>query len=162
VPEYNRQLNEVLDKECLCIGLSNAAAINYSQTFVRNLNAVNICPGPNIVNFSEVVSLQTMTDHIYGRKNILSNAYRPHMFITELNLYINYLKEQLENDFKTDQLAERKKYYVSFFKNLKEGIAYYLQLPGIAQTFRKLFISQLNNATFELELLHFQYPFINQ
>lgn len=160
--EYSRQLNEVLDKECLCIGLSNAAAINYSQTMIKNLNAVNICPGPNIVNFSEVVSLQTMTDHIYGRKNILANAYRPHMFITELNLYINYLKEQLENDFRINQLTERKKYYTSFLKNLKEGISYYHQLPGITTTIRKLFINQLNNATLELELLHFQYPFINQ
>lgn len=160
--EYSRQLNEVLDKECLCIGLSNAAAINHSETLINNLNAVNICPGPNIVNFSEIVSLQTMTDHIYGRKNILTNAYRPHMFITELNLYINYLKEQLENDFRINQLTERKKYYASFFKNLKEGITYYHQLPGITQTIRKLFINQLNHATFELELLHFQYPFINQ
>ncbi len=162
VPEYNRKLNEVLDKECLCIGLSNAAAINYSQTMIKNLNAVNICPGPNIVNFSEVVSLQTMTDHIYGRKNILTNSYRPHMFITELNFYINYLKEQLENDFRDKQLTEKKKHYISFFKNLEEGISYYHQLPGIAQTFRKLFISQLNNARFELELLHFQYPFSDQ
>ena len=161
-PEYSRQLNEVLDKECLCIGLSNAAAINHSGTLIKNLNAVNICPGPNIVNFSEVVSLQTMTDHIYGRKNILVNAYRPHMFITELNLYINYLKEKLENDFRINQLTEKKKYYVSFFKNLKEGILYYHQLPGITQTVRKLFINQLNHASFELELLHFQYPFINQ
>ncbi|MBK8686061.1 MAG: hypothetical protein IPN26_14400 [Bacteroidetes bacterium] len=147
-PEYKRKLDEVLDKECLCIGLSNAAAVNYSQTMIKNLNAVNICPGPNIVNFSEVVSLQTMTDHIYGRKNILTNSYRPHMFITELNLYINYLKEQLENDFRDKQLDERKKYYVSFFKNLQEGISYYHRLPGIAQTFRKLFISQLTHATF--------------
>lgn len=30
------------------------------------------------------------------------------MFITELNLYINYLKEQLENDFRDNQLTERK------------------------------------------------------
>lgn len=160
--EYSRQLNEVLDKECLCIGLSNAAAINNSETLINNLNAVNICPGPNIVNFSEVVSLQTMTDHIYGRKNILANAYRPHMFITELNLYINYLKEQLENDFRINQLTERKKYYASFFKNLQEGITYYHQLPCITQTFRKLFINQLNHATFELELLYFQYPFIDK
>ena len=103
-----------------------------------------------------------MTDHIYGRKNILTNNYRPHMFITELNLYINYLKEQLENDFRDNQLTERKKYYVSFVKNLEEGISYYHRLPGIAQSFRKLFISQLNHATFELELLLFQYQFINQ
>ncbi len=158
--EYKRKLKEVLDKECLCIGLSNAAAINYSETFIKHLPAINICPGPNIANFSEIVSLQTMTDHIYGRKNILANNYRPHMFITELNLYINYLKEQLENDFRDKQLAERKKYYVSFFKNLEAGISYYHRLPGIAQTFRKLFISQLHHAAFELELLLFQYPFI--
>ena len=158
--EYNRQLQEVLNKECLCIGLSNAAAINYSETFIKHLPAVNICPGPNIVNFSEVVSLQTMTDHIYGRKNILANNYRPHMFITELNLYISYLKEQLENDFKTNQLEGRKKYYASFYKNLKAGIDYYQQLPGVAQNFKKLFISQLQNATLELDLLLFQYPFM--
>ncbi len=158
--EYKRKLQQVLDKECLCIGLSNAAAINYSETFIKHLPAINICPGPNIANFSEVVSLQTMTDHIYGRTNILANNYRPHMFITELNLYINYLKEQLENDFRDKQLAERKKYYVSFFKNLEAGISYYHRLPGIAQTFRKLFISQLHHAAFELELLLFQYPFI--
>lgn len=158
--EYKRKLKEVLDKECLCIGLSNAAAINYSETFIKHLPAINICPGPNIANFSEIVSLQTMTDHIYGRTNILANNYRPHMFITELNLYINYLKEQLENDFRDKQLAERKKYYVSFFKNLEAGISYYHRLPGIAQTFRKLFISQLHHAAFELELLLFQYPFI--
>ncbi|MBK9486339.1 MAG: hypothetical protein IPO01_14460 [Chitinophagaceae bacterium] len=160
-PEYNRQLQEVLDKECLCIGLSNAAAINYSETFIKHLPAVNICPGPNIANFSEVVSLQTMTDHIYGRKNILANNYRPHMFITELNLYISYLKEQLESDFKSNQLEGKKKYYISFYKNLKAGIAYYQQLPGVAQNFKKLFISQLRNATLELDLLLFQYPFMN-
>jgi len=162
VPEYNRQLNEVLDKECLCVGLSNAASINYAQPFLKKLHAVNICPGPNIVNFSELVSLQTMVDHIYGRTNILTNAYRPHMFITELNLYISYLREQLEYDFKADQLSVRKKYYGTFFKNLQEGILYYRQLQGLSPAIRKLFINQLNHAGFELELLHFQYPFINQ
>ena len=40
-----------VDKECLCVGLSNAAAINYGEEFVKNLNAVTICPGPNIANF---------------------------------------------------------------------------------------------------------------
>ena len=83
------------------------------------------------------------------------------MFITELNLYISYLKEQLETDFKTNQLEGSKKYYASFYKNLKAGIDYYQQLPGVAQNFKKLFISQLKNATLELDLLLFQYPFMN-
>jgi uncharacterized protein (DUF169 family) len=83
------------------------------------------------------------------------------MFITELNIYISYLADQLESDFQKKQLEEKKKYYASFYKNLKAGIAYYQQLPGVAQNFKKLFISQLKNATLELDLLLFQYPFMN-
>jgi len=62
--EYQKQLTTVLDKECLCIGLSNAAAIAYEKPFLKKLEAVTICPGPNIAHFSSVVSLQTMVDHI--------------------------------------------------------------------------------------------------
>ena len=93
--EYDKQLNEVLDKECLCIGLSNGVAKLYNIPFVKKQPAVNICPGPNIIYFSKVVSLQTMTDHIYGRTDIIENTPRPHMFISELQLYINYLKEAI-------------------------------------------------------------------
>ena len=160
--EYSRQLNEVLDKECLCIGLSNAAAIIYSQTMIKNLNAVNICPGPNIVNFSKVVSLQQMVDHIYGRKDILINARRPHMFITELSLYIRFLKEKLEEGFNTDQLTSMQKYFVSFYQNLRNGISYYYNLPGLSHNTNEQFMEELSNAELELELLNFQYPFINQ
>ncbi|HEY8688582.1 MAG TPA: hypothetical protein VIM07_05050, partial [Chitinophagaceae bacterium] len=42
-PEYKKQLNDVLAKECLCIGLSNPAAINYGKTLIKKLNAVTIC-----------------------------------------------------------------------------------------------------------------------
>ncbi|MEO6730377.1 MAG: hypothetical protein ABIN01_04115 [Ferruginibacter sp.] len=123
--EYQKQLTGVLAKECLCIGLSNAAALNYDQVLVKNLDAVNICPGPNIAYFSKVVSLQIMTDHIYGRTDIVDDAYRPNMFIAELTLYINFLREQLENEASAELDTKRKKYYVEFFKNLIEGIAYY-------------------------------------
>lgn len=155
--EYKAQLNEVLDKECLCIGLCNAAAINYEQEFVPNLHAVNICPGPNIANFSKVVSLQTMTDHIYGRTNILSNPNRPHMFIAELYLYIDYLKEQLEADTLAGLLPKRKKYYASFFKNLNDGIRYYHHLADVSGIERTNFLSALNDAELELDGLNYQY-----
>ncbi len=156
-PEYKKQLNDVLDKECLCVGLSNAAAINYKQTFVKKLNAVNICPGPNIVNFSKVVSLQTMTDHIYGRKNILTKTRRSHMFIAELNLYIDYLKDQLADDLKTGQFSKKKKYYASFYQNLCDGISYYRQLRGIAAKRRNQFDKALYYAGIELDCLNYQY-----
>ncbi len=156
-PEYNKQLNDVLDKECLCVGLSNAAAINYKQTFIKRLNAVNICPGPNIANFSKVVSLQIMADHIYGRGDVITNTSRPHMFIAELNLYIDYLKEQLDADSHTEQTSKKKQYYASFYQNLRDGILYYRQLPGISAAGRNQFVKALYYAGIELDFLNYQY-----
>ncbi len=159
---YQKQLGEVLDKECLCIGLSNSAAINYAETMVKNLNAVTICPGPNIVNFSSVVSLQTMVDHIYGRENILCNSNRPNMFITELLLYINYLKEKLEEMYGTDELIKQRKYFTVFYKNLIKGISYYYELYPLININENQFNFELKSAELELELILFQYPFLDE
>jgi len=65
--EYNRQVSDVLEKECLCVGLSNAAIKQYKVKPFKNLNGVNICPGPNIAYFNEIVSLRKMVDHISGK-----------------------------------------------------------------------------------------------
>jgi len=159
-PEYKKQLNDVLDKECLCIGLSNAAAINYNQTFIKKLDSVTVCPGPNIANFSEVVSLQTMAGHIYGRENILADTNRPNMFIKELHLYIDYLKEQLEGDDQPETFSKKKKYYTSFYQNLREGISYYRKLPGLSGTHRNRFVKDLDYAEIELDFLNYQYAII--
>ena len=156
-PEYKRELSDVLDKECLCVGLSNAAALSYTRTFVKKLNAVTICPGPNIANFSKIVSLQTMTDHIYGRVNILTHTSRPHMFIAELHLYIDYLKEQLKDDIHTEQFFKKKKFYATFYQNLRDGITYYRQLSGISDICRSQFVKALYYAGIELDFLNYQY-----
>jgi hypothetical protein len=152
-------LTAVLDKECLCIGLSNSAAINYNNNFVKKLNAVTICPGPNIVNFSTIVSLQTMVDHIYGRKDILSNKDRPHMFIAELNLYIDYLKEMLTEAAQTDQFDKNRKKYISFYQNIRDGIAYYSSLSCVSVAAREAFNKSLELAGAELDCLNYQYDF---
>ncbi len=155
--EYKKQLNAVLDKECLCIGLSNAASLTYNQVFIKKLNAVTICPGPNIANFSKVVSLRTMIDHIYGRLNIFTNVRRPHMFISELCLYIDYLKEQLEEELSEEQFSKKKKYFKSFYHNLRDGINYYHLLEGVAGTDRAMFVKALDNVGIELDCLNYQY-----
>jgi hypothetical protein len=155
--EYSKQAEQVMAKECLCVGLSNSAAITYKETFLHKQNAVNICPGPNIANFSEVVSLQTMTDHIYGRKNVAIKQNRPNMFIAELHLYIDYLKEQLEGDSEHDRLNKRKKYFASFYQNMREGIAYYSQLPGISKGHQKSFLESLEMASLEMDSINYQY-----
>lgn len=124
--EYEKQKEEVLSKECLCIGLSNAAALEYKESFLKKLEAVTICPGPNIVNFSKEVSLQEMTDHIYGRSNIIQKEDRPHMFMKELQLYIDYLKEEINSTPQPDKRCV--KGWKGFQNNLLEGIAYYREL----------------------------------
>ncbi|MBC9932071.1 hypothetical protein [Chitinophaga qingshengii] len=149
-PVYQEQLQAVLDKECLCVGLSNAAAIEYEQPFVKGRKSVNICPGPGIAYFNKEVSLQTMTDHIYGRDNILKGSNRPHMFLTELKLYLDYLAEQLAKARREDTLAQQQKYYRGFCGQLANGIDYYYRLtetgvlsadellPGLEQATQQL------------------------
>lgn len=126
--ELDAQTREVLSKECLCIGLSNAAAIKYEVAFVKKQEGVTVCPGPNIVNFSKTVSLREMTDHIYGRTNIIQKKHRPHMFVKELELYVDYLKEQISETMSAD--AKTLKGWTKFQKELHKGIAYYRDLIG--------------------------------
>lgn len=152
--EQEKQINEVLEKECICVGLSNAASINYEAPFVKKLNAVSICPGPNLANFSQVVSLQTMVDHIYGRVNIMTNPERPHVFIAELKLYINYLKEQLTDVLLQNRDAKLKKYISNFYQNLQDGITYYRQLAAKLPKGKNDFISALAMADAELITLN--------
>lgn len=123
VDEYEKEYNKVVSKECLCLGLSNAAIIKYDLPPVKNLTSVTICPGPNIAYFNKIVTLQEMTDHIYGRLNILNDQCRPHMFLKELSLNVEYLKEHLEGLEKED--SKRKKEVLDSAKQLLAGIEYY-------------------------------------
>lgn len=122
---YEKEVKSVTDKECLCVGLSNSAAVEYDQTLVKNRQAVTICPGPNIAYFSRIVSLQTMTDHIYGRTNIITSKGRPHMFIKELELYIDYLQEQQDLYNQGEPNQRKQKELDLFYSNLVKGIQYY-------------------------------------
>jgi len=124
--EYQQQVDDVLAKECLCIGLSNAAPQQYNQPFLKKLEAVTICPGPNIVNFSAITTLQQMTDHIYGRLNIMQNPNRASMFVTEIGLYIDYLKKEIEKTF--TPTPRDFKSWEKFAANLLEGIEHYREL----------------------------------
>lgn len=152
--EYNRQLQQVQDKECLCVGLSNAAIKVYNVKPFKKLEGVNICPGPNIAYFSEIVSLQKMVDHIYGRINIISSAERPHMFIKELTIYVNYWTELLA-EAKDTVDSKRRAAIETFSKNLMEGISYYRQLSDKVNTdwksLKEKLQESLNTAEHQLE-----------
>lgn len=125
--EYGRRYREIVEKECLCVGLSNAAVKSYKLKPFKKLVGVNICPGPNIAYFGEVVSLQKMVDHIYGRANLVAGTMRPHMFIKEMKLYLEFLAEYLA-EVKSAPDNRSKSYIETFFANLVDGVAYYRRL----------------------------------
>ncbi|MCM4159490.1 hypothetical protein FHG64_10950 [Antarcticibacterium flavum] len=121
-----QMIGDLLSKECLCIGLSNAAPVEYREPFLKKLDAVTICPGPNISNFSKISSLNEMIDHIYGRAALELKKDRPHMFVRELQLYISYLKDEMKSSFKSN--ARMLKSWNSFLTGLTGGVEYYRQL----------------------------------
>lgn len=129
--EYKARLKEITGKDCLCEGLSSSVLLHNNMPVSHGLSAVTICPGPNLAYFSGIHSLSDMVDHIYGRKNILNSLPRQHMFINELNLYVDYLKKEID---KCTQLLNRKQeqFFSSFRENLLSGITYYKTLlPSI-------------------------------
>ena len=125
--EYKNEYNKIVEKECLCEGLATSALLHNHIVPLHNLKAVAICPGPNLAYFSGEFNLKQMVDHIYGRISILNQVKRPHMFINELNLYIDYLKVELNKNIET-VTANKARQLKEFQANLIKGIAYYKNL----------------------------------
>lgn len=144
--DLETQIEAVTEKLCLCDGLSTAALIKNNLIRPRENKVVAICPGPNLAWFSGVYSLDEMVGHIYGKIDLLARNLRPNMFINELNLYVDYLKKDVERH--TTQLNEKKaKYFSKFRGNLLEGISYYKKLiPEISNqtvAYRQEMMAQL-------------------
>lgn len=121
---YKAEYQKIIDKSCICVGLGQATTEVYDLKRVGKSEGVSICPGPNMAYFDKTMSLKEITDHIYGRNTVIKGKDRPHMFIKELGLYMDYLKNQLP---KSDDILNKKqeKYFASFCSNMREGIAYY-------------------------------------
>ena len=139
--QYKAELDATTAKDCLCEGLGVAALIKDQMPLQHKLSAVTICPGPNLAYFSGVFSLAEMVDHIYGRKNILNSLYRPNMFVNELRLYIDYLKEKIDTGIA--RTPKQEKYLQTFKANLLSGIAYYKELAAHLKNESKMYIAQM-------------------
>ena len=126
--EYNKRYAEIVDKSCICVGLGTPAlTVNHLDTKVEG-NGTSVCPSPNIAHFSKEMSLREMVDHIYGRGNVVKNdTIRPNMFVKELNIYIDYLKDRVD-ETKASFNSKQEKYFSVFEKNLNDGIDYYQNL----------------------------------
>ena len=131
--EYQNKYEKIVDKSCLCVGLGTSALlVNKIDTKIEG-DGVSVCPGPNMAYFSKITSLKEMVDHIYGRSNIITRTDRPNMFVKELVIYIDFLKNKIEETKASIPKAfgpKQEKYLLTFAHNLKEGINYYNSLFG--------------------------------
>ena len=127
IETYKKKFAKIVEKSCLCMGLGAATEQLHGIQTQRTAKGVAVCPGPNMAYFSKIMSLKEITDHIYGRMDVLSYKSRPHMFIKELKLYADHLKNKIEET--QDEMNKRQeKYLLSFTENMKNGINYYQQL----------------------------------
>jgi hypothetical protein len=142
--EYKERYDGIIEKTCTCVGLGTSALLTYGLDTKVEGEGVSVCPGPNMAYYSKIMSLKDITNHIYGRSNMISRIDRPNMFIKELNIYIGFLKNKLDGvKFSMDKKQE--KYFVGFTENLKDGILYYQNLfSNIKDSFEEVRYSILN------------------
>lgn len=112
---------KVLEKACICDDLSGGAMLKLE---IDPTAKTTVCCGPNIVNFSRVVTLEEMVGHIYGRLSITDTPDRPHMFVREIGLYFDELEKQL-NEYSAGISSCCDGYFDKFKKNMDKGIDYY-------------------------------------
>jgi len=157
VEVYQDSLNKITEKTCTCVGLGTSALLAYNLDTKVEGEGVSICPGPNMAYYSKIMSLKNMTDHIYGRDNMISRTDRPNMFIKELHIYLEYLKNKLL-EAKKEMNKKEEKYLLTFTNNMKDGILYYENLfNNISSVFedkKQMIIKELEMGTEVLERIH--------
>ncbi len=156
---YKQQFDNIVKKACICHDLGEPAlTVNKIPTKVPGFTAV--CPGPNLAYFSKIVTLKEMVDHIYGRTNVLNDTPRPHMFIKELGMYIDYLRKDIEKSLSCIN-AQKVKYFVEFKNNLLAGIDYYHglfpQMTEETAEFRAKMLKDLADARQRLLVMAVEY-----
>jgi hypothetical protein len=124
---YQQKFDAITEKICLCEGLVNSYYVKNNMLSPKENKAVAICPGPNIAFFKGPYSLEQMVNHIYGKINLLEGVKRPHMFINELKLYIEYLRKDIEANLQ-EMNAKKEKSLNNFINQLQNGISYYKNL----------------------------------
>jgi len=115
------EVAHVTDKSCICHELGGSALRKYG---IDASVPPAICPGPNLVYFHRRTSLGEMIDHIYGRSSLIDENQRPHMFVNELAVNIDYLKRWIVPAANKGGPPAQKSVR-EFVQNLLAGIRYY-------------------------------------
>ena len=102
--------------------MANPAYLENNITIKGEKQGVVICPGPNMAYFDKEVSLNDMVRHIYGYHSVLATGYRPNMFIKELQLYSDYLVDDIEEQEKHITSGQVKKWILLKITCWKESL----------------------------------------
>ncbi|MFV8375206.1 hypothetical protein [Flavobacterium sp. LB1P71] len=155
---FEKKKNNITEKACLCVGLANASYLENDIKIKGQAQGVIICPGPNMAYFDQEVSLSRMVQHIYGNVSVVTVTNRPNLFVKELKMYLDYLKNEITAVSDEITVAQIKKWH-SFQKNLMEGIAFYedlfLATPFFEST-KKEILNQFNS--YKTELIEIEIP----
>lgn len=119
-------LRSVLAKSCICHDLAGGATL---EKGIDPEATPAVCCGPGIADFSKIATLEEMVGHIYGRLSLLANSNRPHIFLRELALYIDYLRQELTT-YGLGLSANTPEYFAEFKRNMIVGIGHYRDLAG--------------------------------
>ena len=156
--QYEKQKQNITEKSCLCVGLANSAYLELDIPVKGEKQGVVICPGPNLSFFDKEVSLSKMVRHIYGYENVLSDDRRPHLFINELKLYVDYFKNEIL-EFSEEITKSQVKKWEIFKGNLLKGIAYYEELFAETNYFKPKLDSIFSDLkSFKLKLNQIKIP----
>jgi hypothetical protein len=141
--EQRRALTEgVLAKSCICRDLAGGATI---KNGIDPTATTAVCCGPNIVHFSKLASLEEMVGHIYGRLSLLNDLPRPHMFLRELAISIDYLRNEMLKQ-RIGIVSYPADYFREYGENLLEGVRHYRQLAShLAQDVGAPFLERLES-----------------
>jgi len=145
--EFQAEFEKVTQKLCLCEGLVTSVYLKNDILEPKENKAVAICPGPNLAYFSKVMSLDELVKHIYGKINLLQGVNRPSIFLNELNLYVEYLRKDIQSHINRLD-AKKIKQLEKFKEQLLLGIEYYKNLAnqfgGQTEQYLKRFSDELH------------------
>lgn len=155
---HQKAYNKITVKSCICSGLVMTPYIEHNLLKTKDGKGISVCPGPNMAYFSKKSSLTQMVNHIYGRINILNDTYRPNLFVKELGMYIDYLKNEIHES--VDAINERKvKYFEEFKDNLLSGIEYYKSLTAEmkeeSEIYKNKMLEELQKYLFHVSEINF-------
>jgi len=151
LPEILSKVKEnILAKACICHDLAGNAT---KKLGIDPKATSAVCCGPSIVDFSKIASLEEMVGHIYGRISLLTSSERPHMFIRELGLYVDYLHKEIDN-LSTELSLHTVPYLQEMRQNLISGIDYYQTISNqLVEDCRDRFQQELSKIKQVLEPL---------